>query len=106
MLKTLVILFVAAVVVYVARQVWVAVLQLRVGAVPEGVDVVEVPMVADRGWQVTRSVSGATVTICVEHPVEGTARTWTINLREPGAAKDLERTMQTAGMIVSDLTGT
>ena len=41
MAKVIVALLVAAIVAYVARRVWIAVLQLRVGAVPEGVDVPE-----------------------------------------------------------------
>lgn len=103
MLRALIILLVAAIVLYVARRVWVAILQLRVGAVPEGVDVPDVPMVADRGWQVTRSVDGEIATVRVEHPAKGVARTWTLNLRQPGAVRELERTMHTAGLVVSDL---
>ena len=44
-------------------------------------------MEPDRGWQVTRSVRAGTATINVEHPTEGIARTWTVHLREPGAAR-------------------
>jgi hypothetical protein len=102
-IRALVILLVVAIVLYVARRVWIAVLQLRVGAVPEGVEVPDVPLVDDRGWQVTRRVEGDVATVRAEHPTEGVARTWTLNLRQPGAVRELDRMMQTAGLVVSDL---
>lgn len=103
MLRALVLIFVIAVLLFVARRVWVAVLQLRVGAIPDDVDVPEVPMLDDRGWQVTREVRDGIATINVEHPVEGVARTWTVRLREPGAAQQLEESMQRAGALARDL---
>lgn len=106
MLRALVILLVLAVLVLVARHVWRAVLALRVGAIPDDVDVPEVSMEADRGWQVTRSVRDGTATINVEHPTEGIARTWTIHLREPGAARALEQAMHRAGLLARDLAST
>src|SRR5688500_4739203 len=48
MLKALVLLLVVAIVLYVARRAWLEVLRLRVGAVPEGVEVPQVAMVPDR----------------------------------------------------------
>lgn len=106
MLRALVILVVVAVLVLVARRVWVAMLALRVGAIPDDVDVPEVGMEPDRGWQVTRSVNQGKAVINVEHPSEGVARTWTILLREPGAARQLEQAMHRAGVLVRDLSNT
>ena len=106
MLRALVILLILAVLLVVARRVYMAILALRVGAIPDDVDVPEVPMEADRGWQVTRSVRSGTATINVEHPSEGVARTWTIHLREPGAARQLEQAMHRAGLLARDLSGT
>lgn len=104
MLRTLVILLVLAIVLYVARRAWLEVLKLRVGAVPEGVEVPAVPMIPDRGWQVTRFVDGDEAIIRVEHPLEGAKRTWTVQLREPGAQRQLERSMHEAGRLVYQLT--
>lgn len=101
--RALVILLIFALVAYVARRVWRAVLALRVGAIPDDVDVPEVSMVADRGWQVTRSVRSGVATVHVEHPTEGVARTWEIHLREPGAARSLEQAMHRAGLLARDL---
>lgn len=106
MLRALVILLVIAVLVLVARRVYRAVLALRVGAIPDDVDVPEVTMEADRGWQVTRRVKAGTARISVEHPTEGVARTWTIHLREPGAARALEQAMHRAGLLARDLSTT
>ncbi|MCW2961940.1 MAG: hypothetical protein JWM25_188 [Thermoleophilia bacterium] len=106
MIRILVAIAIVAVLIYVARRVWVAVLQLRVGAIPEDVDVPEVDMEADRGWQVTRRVRGGVATINVEHPVDGVARTWTVPLRDPGANRSLEEAMRRAGLLVRDLSST
>ncbi|MCW2927940.1 MAG: hypothetical protein JWM86_1908 [Thermoleophilia bacterium] len=106
MIRVVVIVVVAAILVLVARRVYRAVLALRVGAIPDDVDVPEVSMVPDRGWQVTRLVRSGTATINVEHPVEGTARTWTVHLREPGAARQLEEAMHRAGLLARDLSTT
>ena len=106
MLRALVILLVIFVLAFVARRVYRSILALRVGAIPDDVDVPEVSMVPDRGWQVTRSVRSGTATIAVEHPTEGTARTWTIHLREPGAARALEQAMHRAGLLARDLSTT
>ena len=101
--RALVILLIFAVIAFVVRRVWRAVLALRVGAIPEDVDVPEVSMVPDRGWQVTRSVRAHVATVRVEHPTEGVARTWEIPLREPGAARALEQAMHRAGLLARDL---
>jgi hypothetical protein len=101
--RILVLIAVLAVLAYVARKVWVAVLQLRVGAIPDDVDVPEVPMEADRGWQVTRHVRSGVATVNVEHPEEGVARSWKVALRDPGAARTLEDAMRRAGLLVRDL---
>lgn len=106
MLRVLVLLLVAAILAYVVRRVWTTILQLRVGAIPDDVDVPEVEMEPDRGWQVTRRVRGGTATINVEHPSEGVARTWTVHLREPGAGRALEDAMRRAGLLVRDLSAT
>lgn len=91
----------------VARRVYRSVLALRVGAIPDDVDVPEVTMEPDRGWQVTRLVRSGTATINVEHPTDGIARTWTIHLREPGAARALEEAMMhRAGLLARDLSTT
>ena len=73
-MRALIILLVILVLAYVARRIWKSVLQLRVGAIPDDVDVPEVHMEADRGWQVVRRVRGGVATIDVTHPVEGVAR--------------------------------
>ena len=104
MVRVLVLLLVLAIVLFVARRVFTALLQLRVGAVPEGVDVPEVKMMRDRGWQVTRKVHRDTATIKVEHPDEGVRSTWTVQLRDPGASRELERAMAAAGSLVRNLT--
>ena len=106
MLRALVILLVIAVLAFVARKVYRSILALRVGAIPDDVDVPEVSMEPDRGWQVTRAVRSGTATINVEHPTEGVARTWTIHLREPGAARALEQAMHRAGLLARDLART
>lgn len=106
MLRALVLIFVVAVLAIVLRKVWVAVLQLRVGAIPDDVDVPVVPMEPDRGWQVTRTVHHGVATVNVEHPVEGIARAWTIRLREPGARRMLEDAMHRAGLLARDLSNT
>lgn len=106
MLRALVILLVIAVLAFVARRVYRSILALRVGAIPDDVDVPQVTMEPDRGWQVTRSVDHGTATISVEHPTEGVARTWTIHLREPGAARALEQAMHRAGLLARDLSTT
>lgn len=106
MVRALVILAIIAVLVYVGRRVWNAILALRVGAIPDDVDVPEVTMEPDRGWQVTRTVRDGTATINVEHPTEGTARTWVVHLREPGAARQLEEAMHRAGLLARDLANT
>lgn len=106
MLRALVVLLILAVLAYVARRVYRAVLAVRVGAIPDDVDVPEVGMEPDRGWQVTRLVRSGTATIRVEHPTEGIARTWTIHLREPGAARALEQAMHRAGLLARDLSTT
>lgn len=105
MFRVLVFLIVVAVLAMVARRVWLAILALRVGAIPDDVDVPQVRMEPDRGWQVTRLVKHGVATINVEHPTEGVARTWTIQLREPGAARRLEETMDRAGLLARELTG-
>ncbi|MCW2924548.1 MAG: hypothetical protein JWM98_1952 [Thermoleophilia bacterium] len=102
-MRALVILLVLAVLAWVARRIWRSFLQLRVGAIPDDVDVPEVHMEADRGWQVTRRVKGGVATIDVAHPTEGVARTWTVPLREPGAARTLEDAMGRAGLLVREL---
>jgi hypothetical protein len=104
--RALVILLVFALVAFVARRVWRAMLALRVGAIPDDVDVPQVTMEPDRGWQVTRSVRHGVATINVEHPTEGIARTWTIALREPGAARALEQAMHRAGLLARELSTT
>lgn len=101
--RVVVLLLVAGVLVYVAHRIWVAVLQLRVGAIPEGVEIPEVQMEADRGWQVTREVQGDVVRVRVEHPAEGVANEWELNIRTPGASRELERIMRIAGGMVTDL---
>jgi hypothetical protein len=106
LLRALVILFILAVLVFIGRRVYRTVLALRVGAIPADVDVPEVTMERDRGWQVTRIVRAGTATINVEHPDDGIARTWTIHLREPGAARALEEAMRRAGLLARDLAGT
>lgn len=106
MLRALVILLVIALLAFIARRVYRAVLALRVGAIPDDVDVPEVTMEADRGWQVTRLVKSGVATINVEHPVEGVARTWTVHLREPGAGRALEEAMHRAGLLARDLAST
>lgn len=106
MLRTLVILLVIAMLAFIARRVYRAVLALRVGAIPDDVDVPVVTMEPDRGWQVTRLVKSGVATINVEHPVEGVARTWTIHLREPGAGRALEEAMHRAGLLARDLAST
>lgn len=106
LIRALVIIVILAVLVLVARRVYRAVLALRVGAIPDDVDVPEVTMEPDRGWQVTRLVKSGVATINVEHPVEGIARTWTIHLREPGAARTLEQAMHRAGLLARDLANT
>lgn len=103
MQRTIVLLAVLAIVLYVARRVWVAVLQLRVGAVPEGVDVPEVTMVPDRGWQVTRAIVDDVAVVRVEHPFEGVSEQWEVPLREPGAMRSLDRVMSRAGVRARDL---
>ena len=103
MLRILIVLLVLFVLAWVARRVWIAVLQLRVGAIPDDVDVPVVPLEQDRGWQVTRSVEDGVATIRVEHPTEGLAREWTLQLRDPGAAGRLEDLMGRAGALVSQL---
>lgn len=102
--RLFILLLVAAIVVVIARHVWISLLQLRVGAVPGDVDVPDVALVADRGWQVTRRVHRGIAEITVEHPVDGPVRTWTVHLREPGAARQLEQTMADAGRLVADFT--
>lgn len=102
--RVLVLLLVLVVVAWVVRRAWLAVAQLRSGAVPAGMPVPEVSMQADRGWQVTRSVERSVVTVRVEHPSEGVARSWQVPLREPGAARALEEAMRRAGLLVRDLT--
>ena len=104
--RALVILLVIAVVLFVARRVYRSILALRVGAIPDDVDVPEVAMEPDRGWQVTRAVRDHVATINVEHPTEGVARTLTIALREPGAARALEQAMHRAGLLARDLSTT
>lgn len=106
MLRALVVLLIIAVLAYVARRVYRSILALRVGAIPDDVDVPEVTMEPDRGWQVTRRVRSGTATIQVEHPTEGVARTWTVHLREPGAARALEQAMHRAGLLARDLSTT
>lgn len=106
MIRALVILLIFAVLTLVARRVYRSVLALRVGAIPDDVDVPEVTMEPDRGWQVTRLVRSGTATINVEHPTDGIARTWTIHLREPGAARALEEAMHRAGLLARDLSTT
>lgn len=106
MLRVLVILLILAVLTLVARRVYRSVLALRVGAIPDDVDVPEVTMERDRGWQVTRHVRAGTATINVEHPDDGVARTWTVHLREPGAARALEEAMHRAGLLARDLAST
>lgn len=106
MIRTLVILLVLAVLFFVGRRIYRAVLALRVGAIPDDVDVPEVSMEPDRGWQVTRRVRSGTATINVEHPTDGIARTWTIHLREPGAGRALEQAMNRAGLLARDLAST
>ena len=71
MVRAIVILVVIAVLVLVARRVYRSILALRVGAIPDDVDVPEVSMVPDRGWQVTRRVRSGTATINVEHTALG-----------------------------------
>jgi len=105
-LRAIIILLVIAVLAYVARRIWLSIIQLRVGAIPDDVDVPEVSMEPDRGWQVTRRVRGGVATIDVTHPVEGVARTWTVPLREPGAQRTLEDAMRRAGLLVRDLSST
>jgi hypothetical protein len=105
-LRALIILLILAVLALVFRRVWRAVLALRVGAIPDDVDVPEVTMEPDRGWQVTRLVKSGTATINVEHPTEGVARTWTVHLREPGANRSLEQAMHRAGLLARDLANT
>jgi hypothetical protein len=102
----LVLLLVLAVLAFVARRVYRSFLALRVGAIPDDVDVPQVAMEPDRGWQVTRSVHHGVATINVEHPTDGVARTWTIQLRDPGAARALEEAMHRAGLLARELSTT
>ncbi|NLG61276.1 MAG: hypothetical protein GX539_03455 [Candidatus Cloacimonetes bacterium] len=106
MIRIFVVLFIIMVLAYVARRVYRSILALRVGEIPDEVDVPEVTMVPDRGWQVTRSVRAGSAVINVEHPVDGIARSWTIHLREPGAARALEEAMRRAGLLARDLANT
>jgi hypothetical protein len=101
--RVLIIIVIALVLFLVARRIWRSFLQLRVGAIPDDVDVPEVAFEPDRGWQVTRRVRDGIATIEVVHPTEGVARTWTVPLREPGAARALEQAMHRAGLLVRDL---
>lgn len=103
MIRALVLLLILAIVVFVARRIWVAVLQLRVGAIPDDVDVPEVALQSDRGWQVTRLVQAHIATIQVEHPTEGVMRTWQVPLRDPGARAQLAVSMQRAGELAQEL---
>ena len=105
-MRTLVALLIIAVLVLVARRVYRSLLALRVGAIPDDLDVPEVSMEPDRGWQVTRSVRSGVATINVEHPENGMARTWSIQLRDPGAARALEEAMHRAGLLARDLAST
>lgn len=105
MTRALVILLICAVLAWVVRRVWVAVLQLRVGAIPDDVDVPVVPLDEGRGWQVTRTVASGVATVRVEHPSEGVAREWTLQLRDPGAADRLDETMRRAGTLRAQLDG-
>lgn len=106
MLRALVLLLVLAIVVFVARRIWVAVLQLRVGAIPDDVDVPEVTLEKDRGWQITRAVDHGVATIQVEHPTEGVMRTWQVQLRDPGARNELADVMHRAGELAHTLAAT
>ncbi len=106
MVRAFVFLLVIAVLSLVARRVWLAILALRVGAIPDDVDVPQVTMEPDRGWQVTRTVRHGVATINVEHPQDGIARTWTVHLREPGAARQLEESMHRAGLLARELSMT
>lgn len=103
MARALVFLAVCVVIAWVLRRVYLAVLQLRVGAVPDDVDVPDIPMFPERGWQLSRAVEAGVATIRVEHPSEGVAREWTIYLREPGARTQLEDTMRRAGLLVRNM---
>lgn len=105
-MRIVVILLVVLLLVLVARHVYRSLLALRMGAIPDDVDVPEVAMEPDRGWQVTRTVRDGRATINVEHPTEGVARTWTIQLRDPGAANALEQAMHRAGLLARDLSST
>lgn len=105
-MRMLVILIVIVVLAFVARRVYRSILALRVGAIPDDVDVPEVTMEPDRGWQVTRHVRTGTATIRVEHPTDGVAREWRIGLREPGASRALEQAMHQAGLLARDLSRT
>jgi hypothetical protein len=101
--RALVIILIVAIVVFVARRIWVAVLQLRVGAIPDDVDVPEVDLQADRGWQITREVRAHIATVNVEHPSEGVMRTWQVPLRDPGARMALADVMRRAGELAQEL---
>lgn len=106
MIRALVLLLVIAIVAFVARRIWVAVLQLRVGAIPDDVDVPEVDLQSDRGWQITREVRAHIATVNVEHPTEGVMRTWQVPLRDPGARNQLADVMQRAGELAQELAAT
>lgn len=105
-MRVVVLIAIAILIVYVARQAWMSFVQVRMGAVPNDVDVVEVTMVPDRGWQVTRSVSKGTAIVNVEHPEHGIRKSWTIRLREPGAVTQLDDAMHHAGELVHRLSTT
>jgi hypothetical protein len=103
MVRLLVIVLVVAIVAAVAMRVWRGVAQLRVGAIPDDLDVPSVRLVADRGWQVTRKVDHGVATIRVEHPAHGERARFDVQLRDPGAVRELERAMADAGELARGL---
>jgi hypothetical protein len=102
MVRVIILLLVILILVTVARRIWQSIVQLKVGAIPDSVDIFEIPMERDRGWQVTRSVNGDVARVRAEHPDGDIEREWVVNLREPGAQQRLDNAMSVAGRIVSD----
>ena len=100
------ILVVLAIAVGVAMRVWRGFVQLRTGAIPDDRDVPSVALVPDRGWQVTRKVVSGVARIRVEHPTAGVRAEFDVQLRDPGAVRELERAMADAGVLVRELATT
>jgi hypothetical protein len=104
-MKAIVLATILVIIVIVARRTWKSFQQVRAGVIPESVDVYDIPMQADLGWQVTRLVSGDIATIRAAHPDGQVERSWTVHLRDPGAIDQMSRAMEQANRTVRMLTG-